>query len=358
MRTIVLVTPPDSVLHPNKHYEQLYKILKRNGYEVYPFSLANLVKYNCRAIWHIHWIDIFHSGLLRRTRMQKHYLVISGFRFLNFLAALTLCKFQRAKIIWTVHNLASHDRRCGFFENWVTRLLLRFSDTVTALNEHIRQALAGRYHFHGAGLMRQGLYLDCYSDTVTREEARGRLGLGEREFVLLFFGGISEYKGIDIAIEALGLLADDSIKLLIVGKLDRASSYGDFILESAAKNSNVRVVDQYVPDHEVQNYFRAADFTIYPYRRIDNSGTLYLTLAFGIPTIMRGAGGVPEVACLNPKVAILLDQADKFETARAIQAARKRSIAGSEFDVFREKLSWEHLEPEIVSSFDKLQNRL
>ena len=289
--------------------------------------------------------------------MQKHSLFVSSLRFVNFLVYLALCKLRRVKIIWTVHNVVAHDRRGSLLETWVARLLLRFSDRVTALNQHIRQSLAKRYRFADVDLMRQGLYLDCYPDKVTREEARQHLDLDEKDFVLLFFGGVAEYKGIDVAIEALDLVADDSVKLFIVGQLDKTSSYAEHVLDIGLKNKNVKFFSHYIPDDEVQVFFKAADYTIYPYRRIDNSGTLYLTLAFGVPTIMRGSGGVPEVVSLNPNIAVLLDRSDKHEIAKAIETARNRKIQSSEFSVFRKELSWENLEAEIVSCFDKVQNR-
>lgn len=354
-RSIILVTPPDRPHSPIKHYELLYNLLRRQGYEIHPFTFANVFRYHNRAIWHIHWIDLFHQGIIQRTKIRRRSAIISFLRVVYFLAALTMSKLGGVKIIWTIHNVSAHDCTGSCFETFVTKILLRSADKVTALNTHIRNTVSTRYGCRDISLMRQGLYERCYTNTITREQARQYLGLSEKDFVLLFLGSVAEYKGIDIAIEALALLQDDSIKLLIAGPLDRASSYGARVARLAEKSENTVLCERYVPDDEVQVYFNAADYTIYPYRSIDNSGPLYLTLAFGVPTIMRNAGGVSEVLNINPNVWVPISDLNAHNVALAIEEARRRKVDNSEFEIFKEKLSWGKLEKEIMECFEGLQ---
>jgi len=354
MRNIILVSPSSSLLKGDKHLELLYRVLKKHGYHIYPFSFMKACRYNRRAIWHIHWIDMFHIGVIRRVRMRKQFAFISSLRFVNFLFLLIVCKLSGINILWTIHNVASHRNPGGFFERAVIRLLLNVADEVTALNENTKRAICELYGFHEIDLMRQGLYERCYADTVTQEKARKYLGLDEEAFVLLCLGRIEEYKGIDIAIEALEM-TDDGVKLVVAGSLDRGSRYGAYVVRLAEKNKNVLLFDRFIPDDEMQFFFRAADYTIYPYRRIDNSGPLYLTLTFGIPTIMRGAGGVLETLKLNPGVAIVIDDLEIHTVAEAIKKARTMRIASEEFVVYKETLNWASLEQEIMQCFNKVQ---
>lgn len=357
MRSMILVTPPDPRHAPNKHYEQLYALLKKHGYTVRPFTFANVCRFNRRAIWHIHWIDLFHQGVIQRAGMKRQCMLVSFLRYVRFLLFLALSKVCGAKILWTIHNVESHERGGGLFESLVTKNLLVFADKVTALNMHIRDTISGRYGYRDIALMRQGLYEGRAANAITREQARKRLGLGEQDFVLLFLGGVAEYKGIDVALEALDLLADDSVKLVVAGRLIRGTKFGDRIVELSGKNRSVLLIDRYIPDGEVPVYFKAADYSIYPYRSIDNSGTAYLTLAFEVPTIMRNRGGVPEVFGLNPKVWIPVDELDARSVAAAIREARGRKVEKTEFAVFREKLSWSRLENEILGCFEALQKQ-
>jgi beta-1,4-mannosyltransferase len=356
MRNKILVTPPSSLLKRDKHLESLYKILTKSGYEVSPFSIKQAIRFKRRAIWHIHWIDVFHTGKVRSTGMKNHYAIISCTRFMYFLLQVLICKLCGVKILWTIHNVASHERPFNLFEKAVTKLLLVFSDRVTTLNNHIKDKIKEYYGFSDIFLMRQGLYEGCYANTVTRKEARHRLGLGDKDFVLVFLGVVEEYKGIDVAMEAMDEVSDDSVKLVVAGRLDRNSMYGSRVYELAMSNKNIMLFDKFIPDDEVQVYFNAADYTIYPYRRIGNSGPLYLTLAFGVPTIIRGAGGISEIIELNSKVAIQIGQPEKSEIAQAIQKDRETKVDSKEFTVFREKLCWENLENEILQVFEALQN--
>jgi beta-1,4-mannosyltransferase len=356
LRTEILVTPRSAILLRDKHLELLYRVLKKHGYRIHPSSLAKLCKYNRAAIWHIHWIDSFHSGIIQRLGIKRDYMLISFLRFLYFIFAIALSKVTSVKILWTIHNVSSHAGRSNFFEALVTRILLTVSDEVTAVNDHIKSTICQRYHFKDIDLMRQGLYEDCYDNTITREQARRHLCLNKGDFVLLFLGIVQEYKGIDIAIRALELVDDPSVKLLIAGRLIKEAEYAEQIIGLAEKNENVILLDKFIPDEELQIFFKAADYTIYPYRRIDNSGTLYLTLTFEIPTIIRGAAGILEIIKLNPNVAIVIDEPDAQNVADAIKKARVRIVDIAEFSVFKQKLSWINLEDEILGSFNKLQN--
>lgn len=355
-RDVILVTPKSALVNRDRHLEMLYGILSGHGYSILPFSAANARRYGRRAIWHIHWIDLFHTGRIRSLPMRRHCAAVSLARLCLFLCQVLLSRVCRVKILWTVHNLHSHERPGSFFEKLVTRLLLSLADRVTAVNGHIRDEIASSHGRSDLALLRQGLYRGCYPDTVTREEARRRLGLADDDFVLVFLGVIEEYKGIDLAMEALGDLADPAVKLVVAGRLDGESPYAREVRELARKTPGVLLIDRFVPDDEVQLYFRAADYSIYPYRRIDNSGPLYLTLSFGIPTIMRSAGGVPEILAINPKVAVPVQSAERDAVAAAIRIARGRRVADAEFDPFREKLSWQQLEGELLQVFHGLQD--
>jgi glycosyltransferase involved in cell wall biosynthesis len=288
--------------------------------------------------------------------MKNNYSIISIMRLLNFLMHVAICKLCRVKILWTIHNVTSHEKPYSFFEKVVTKLLFIFSDKVTALNNHIKEKITEIYGFSDIVLMKQGLYEGCYANSISRKDARQQLGLDEKDFVLVFLGVIEEYKGIDVAMQAMDELDDNTIKLVVAGRLDRNTAYGANVHEMAAKNKNIILFDKFIPDDEVQVYFKAADYSIYPYRRTGNSGPLYITLAFGTPTIIRGAGGTPEVVELNPKVAILIGQPEKSEILLAIRKARSTKIEDKEFNIFREKLSWKSLEKEILQVFDDLQD--
>ena len=108
--------------------------------------------------------------------------------------------------------------------------------------------------------------------------------------VVLCFGLIRPYKGIDVLLDAWRAAAPDA-ELWIVGmpRMDIAA------LRAAAPPS-VRWVPRFVADDELAAYFRRADLVVLPYREIDQSGVLFTALAFGAPLVLSDVGGFPEVA--------------------------------------------------------------
>ena len=110
--------------------------------------------------------------------------------------------------------------------------------------------------------------------------------------VILFFGLLRPYKGIDVLLEAFQQVPD--AELWIVG-MPRMPI--EPLEELAARApGTVRFVPRFVTDDEIPAYFRRADVVVLPYREIDQSGVLYTALAFGKSLVLSSVGGFSEVA--------------------------------------------------------------
>lgn len=153
--------------------------------------------------------------------------------------------------------------------------------------------------------------------------------------VVLLFGLMRPYKGIDVALEAWRGI--DGAELWVVGmpRMDTAPL-------KASAPPRVRFVERFVDDTEVAALFARADIVALPYREIDQSGVLFTALAFGRPLVLSAVGGFPEVArdgaarlvppgdapALRAQLQALLADAD----ARAALAARAAALAGERYD--------------------------
>jgi glycosyltransferase involved in cell wall biosynthesis len=110
--------------------------------------------------------------------------------------------------------------------------------------------------------------------------------------VVLCFGLIRPYKGIDVLLEAFREVA--GAELWIVG---RAMMDLDPVYDLAQRcRSTVRIVPRFITDPEIPALFERADLVVLPYRAADQSGVLYTALAFGKPIVATSVGGFPEVA--------------------------------------------------------------
>jgi glycosyltransferase involved in cell wall biosynthesis len=110
--------------------------------------------------------------------------------------------------------------------------------------------------------------------------------------VILFFGLLRSYKGIDVLLEAFREV--EGAELWIAG-MPRMPV--EPLFEAAARaGGTVRFVPRFVSDPEIPAYFRRADLVVLPYRKIEQSGVLYTALAFGKPLVLSAVGGLTEVA--------------------------------------------------------------
>jgi glycosyltransferase involved in cell wall biosynthesis len=107
--------------------------------------------------------------------------------------------------------------------------------------------------------------------------------------VVLCFGVVRPYKGVDVLLEAF---RDVEAELWVVGR-----PLGESIerLRRLAPPGRVRFVPRYVPDRELPAYLRRADLLVLPHRRVDVSGVLAAGLAFAKPMVLSDAGGFREV---------------------------------------------------------------
>jgi glycosyltransferase involved in cell wall biosynthesis len=151
--------------------------------------------------------------------------------------------------------------------------------------------------------------------------------------VVLFFGLLRPYKGLDLLLEAWrGLPAQETggAELWIAGMPRMSLDQLDL------PQDRVRVVPRFIGDDELPAYFRRADLVVLPYREIDQSGVLFTALAFGKPMLLSDVGGFPEVAAsgaartfpagdaaaLRRELALLLsDRAARGQLASAALAA-------------------------------------
>ena len=107
--------------------------------------------------------------------------------------------------------------------------------------------------------------------------------------VVLFFGLIRPYKGLDVLLEAWRGIEDAELWVAGMPRMDIAPL-------RAQAPPNVRFVPRFVSDPEVLALFRSADLVVLPYREIDQSGVLFTALAFGRPLLLSDVGGFGEVA--------------------------------------------------------------
>ncbi|HUT03123.1 MAG TPA: glycosyltransferase [bacterium] len=206
-------------------------------------------------------------------------------------------RHSSAKVLFICHNVIPHD--VSRVHLLLVKMLLKrgdfaivHSDREMALVRSAVPTVRVMKHFHPT----YDFFASAGEHEMTCEEARDNLRISKDKLVLLFFGFVRRYKGLDLLIEAMPKVCKCvDAELLIVGEFWEKRVEYERMIERASLQQNIRIIDRYVPDNEVALYFTAADIVILPYREATQSGVVQIAYAFCKPVITTDVGGLPEV---------------------------------------------------------------
>jgi glycosyltransferase involved in cell wall biosynthesis len=212
---------------------------------------------------------------------------------------LMLLRLSRAPLVATAHVVTPHERIP--LQGPVYRAVHRLSHLIIAHSDFDRKRLLDEFGIPGERIVviPHGEY-GFFGDRGTlpdREVARRRLGLGAEDEVALFFGYVREYKGLDLLLDAWPAVAEARPRgrLVVAGDPVRLPPVRRAELEARAARLGAIHRFEYVPFSDVGLYFGAADVLALPYRRLSQSGVLYLALSLGVPVVGTRVGALEEV---------------------------------------------------------------
>jgi glycosyltransferase involved in cell wall biosynthesis len=147
--------------------------------------------------------------------------------------------------------------------------------------------------------------------------------LNESDPVLLFFGNIAPYKGVEHLVEALAIVVRTlpHCRLVIAGRPKGSEQYWASIerrIDSLGIAANVVRRIEYVPDAETEIYFKSADVLVLPYLRVFQSGVLVLGYNFGLPVIATDVSSLKDDV-LEGETGVICNPANPTSLAQAIQ---------------------------------------
>jgi glycosyltransferase involved in cell wall biosynthesis len=188
-----------------------------------------------------------------------------------------------------IHNLIPHEKR--FLDTFFNRIFVKSYDGFIVLSESVKKDLLAIDPSAKHCLLKHPSY-NQFGEKIARKEAAAALGLDPTKKILLFFGLIRNYKGLDLLLQAFSNLNKEFI-LLIAGEV-----YGDEItytnLISKSKNKNIHFVNQFIDEQDVKLYFSVADLCVLPYKSATQSGIQALANSFCLPVLISNVGGLAE----------------------------------------------------------------
>lgn len=291
---------------------------------------------------HVHW---------------PHGLYRSWWQMLRVLWLLLLYRVLRNNIVWTVHELDAYESPHPRREAWFRAMVLRLSRRLIVHGEHVRRELVeGHGYRRPIDRVSHPSYIGWYRDDSTRAQARAALGLPLDARVYLYFGYIKPYKGVEDLIHAFRTVPDKAARLLVVGKpLDDAVAAR--IRALADSDARIHSVLAYVPDDDVQIYFRAADVAVFPFRQTQTSGSVMLAMGFGCAIVAPRLATVPEY--VDDRCGVLFDPAIAGDLARALTAAADMPAdeLGAQARRRAESLSWSAMARTHADTYEAVLRR-
>jgi glycosyltransferase involved in cell wall biosynthesis len=202
-------------------------------------------------------------------------------------------KNGHTKIVCIADNVLPHEKRIG--DKRFTAYFLKSADAFVTMSEKVLADLRSFTNKPAVKIVHP-LY-DNFGEKINKIEARQYLGLNTDDKIILFFGFIRKYKGLDILLEAMNILKQQSsdIKLLIAGEFYEDRKLYDDIIEKHQLQSNTILRTNFINDSEVKYYLSVADFVIQPYRNATQSGVTPLAYHFEKPMLVSNVGGLPSL---------------------------------------------------------------
>jgi glycosyltransferase involved in cell wall biosynthesis len=208
-------------------------------------------------------------------------------------------KNKRSTIVAITDNIIPHEKRRG--DTLFTRFFLKHCDAFITMSAQVMAQLK-KFQPHKPALQVVHPLYDNFGEAVAITTARKKLGIDEDAAVLLFFGFIRKYKGLDILLEAIHLLAirkwippsSKKFILLIAGEFYEPQEPYLSLIKQWKIEEWLMLATHFIPNSEVKYYFSAANGVIQPYRNATQSGVTPLAYHFEKPMIVTQVGALPD----------------------------------------------------------------
>jgi D-inositol-3-phosphate glycosyltransferase len=247
------------------------KIVKTYLYFKYLLKLYSYIKKEA---------DVVHFQFFRRRRVESVFF--------------WLLRKSGINLVHTVHDVIPLDE--SKVDQIFNKIVYRSSKSLIVHSEPNLNTLAS------TKVSREKIYIVPHGNfdvfikngALQKDEARRNLNLQNEDDLLLFFGFIKKYKGLDLLLDAFESAYEKNkkLKLLIAGAVDSNELLNHYNEKINLMNSKKNVIfhSDFIPQEKVAEYFTASDLVVLPYKQISHSGVMHLAYSFGRPLIVTDTG--------------------------------------------------------------------
>jgi D-inositol-3-phosphate glycosyltransferase len=251
----------------------------------------------------------FYGRLIRYAMTTEsrifHIQWLNKFLFFDRIILNLFYKMCGKKLIFTAHNVDQRERDEGnsLYNRITLKAMYHIYDHVIVHTPRMRDQLIQWFDVkpEKVSVVAYGINNMVPKTGMEQRIARELLGLAPESKVLLFFGFIAPYKGLDILLSAMPFVRERirGVKLVVAGNIKNrgANPYWRHLEEIIRENDldeHLKLDVRFIEDEDIERYFAAADVLILPYRYIFQSGILFLSLNYGLPVIAADVGSLKD----------------------------------------------------------------
>jgi glycosyltransferase involved in cell wall biosynthesis len=251
------------------------------------------------------------------------------------------------KIICIADNIIPHEKRPG--DRMLTAYFNGAVDGYVVMSEQVRADFS-ELGIKKSSILHPHPLFDHFGEQIENVKARQTLDLEQNKGVLLFFGFIRKYKGLDLLLEAMtdALIREKGYQLIVAGEFyEEEEKYREYINQHQLPAS-VQIHNQFIPENRIPYYFSAADVLVQPYRHATQSGVTPLAMHFNLPMIVTDAGGLSEM--VQDGVTGLVVDISPTAIANGILAyfEKGKSFYSEHLTAYKTRFSWSAMAEAIL----------
>jgi glycosyltransferase involved in cell wall biosynthesis len=275
-----------------------------------------------------------------------------------YVCICAIFKLRGKPVIFTVHNVLSHERSLLYETG--SRWLYKLGDHFIVHTEQNRRQLEAGCGVPGSriSMIPHGTLDFHVANHCNRASIRQELGIDPGQQVILLFGAIRPYKGVDTALKAFSQVLTEvpHALLMIAGKLWQTWEPYQRLIDELELADALRTFLEYIPSGEVYKYFEAADLVILPYHHFDSqSGIGGTAVSFRKPLIVSDAGGLPDLVKDRKYVIPSKDTAALARCVTAcLQDPSRLAAMSADAETVAAEISWSAIAQKTCAVYNNL----
>jgi glycosyltransferase involved in cell wall biosynthesis len=257
------------------------------------------------------------------------------------------------KYVLTIHDLLPHDKHT-VWNRWVRTLVYRIPHMLVVHTSKMKHELNLSFGIEPERIlvMEHGLNDIVPDHGRSSSECRAELGLPADASILLLFGRIAPYKGVETLLDSFRDASDETY--LVIAGSPYSAMYSrklEGLLQEHPGRDRILYHAQFIGNADVATYFRAADALVMPYRHIDQSGVLFLAFRFGLPVIAFDVGSLREYVTEDTGVLIEGDTAEDLVKGIARFQAERQRFSPERMRKLTTRFRWESVLAPLVTKY-------